>query len=473
MNRGNDEYFNDDDGEDIDGDKQVDTLVGVNATMKGLFNNTPSVFFLGKTISWTDYETTAISEASSLFWFTYRDNFPAIQPYGITTDAGWGCMLRSAQMLLAHTLRIHFQSRHWRPNRGDAFVQTLLTWFADYPSKSNSVYSLHNLCAAGLQYQVLPGEWVGPNTASYVLRDLVELHHKTQPSLFRVHVSSEGTVYEQTVHELMTRDARKRRNETELINQQQKQQSEPEQGDDPLLHPLDSTPSDSTTNDSKNRPSSWEWVEEWDTSLLLLIPLRLGLDRFNEDYVHSLARTFSLPQSVGVLGGRPRGARWFYGAYSNGSKVLGLDPHTIQATLPRVGTSNLIDLSEEYRSSYFTRYPEVFDLKRMDPSLALGFYCENRKDFESLKESLSRIHLLRTTTTTSQHHQNGNRFNNSSSSSTPPPVLVSFLDKAPDYEHDGAMLNEPEDEEDDMFLGGGSGDNRVDDDSDDDEYVML
>lgn len=505
MIRGDDEYFNengDDDDDEVDDQElarrgfsspsQNDVITdATNAikrrimAIKSSFEPPPAIYLLGRTLSSKDYEMTSMEESSSLFWFTYRDNFPAIQPYGITTDAGWGCMLRSAQMLLAHTLRVHFQSRHWRPHRGDAFVQTLLTWFADYPSKSSSVYSLHNLCAAGLQYQVLPGEWVGPNTASYVLRDLVELHQKVQPNLFRVHVSSEGTIYEQTVDDVMTRDARRRRmaanisiGEREKSSESQPQQPRPEEVDSPL-HPLDCVPSIDPTNTN-------DWVEEWDTSLLLLIPLRLGLERFNEDYVQSLARTFSLPQSVGVLGGRPRGARWFYGAFANGSKVIGLDPHTIQSTLPRVGGDRnasssatlMIDLSEEYRSTYFTRYPEVFDLKRMDPSVALGFYCENRNDFEHLKESLSQIHLM---TPPTNGRLNDNNATSPNIRSTNPPVLVSFMDKAPDYENNnsasgGGAINDLYG--DDMFLGddgddSAGGNARIDGDDDDDEDFVL
>jgi len=47
----------------------------------------------------------------SFFRFTYRKDLPplSLTPYNsITTDAGWGCMLRAAQMLMGHTMRLHF-----------------------------------------------------------------------------------------------------------------------------------------------------------------------------------------------------------------------------------------------------------------------------------------------------------------------------------------------------------------------------
>ena len=133
----------------------------------------------------------------------------------------------------------------------------------------------------------------------------------------------------------------------------------------------------------------------WDTALLLLIPLRLGLKSFNNDYVETVSHTFSLRQSVGVLGGRPRGARWFYGALSDGSKIFGLDPHTVQAA-PKRRTAmmngkqaSIVELSDEYLRSVHTTYPEVFSLSKMDPSIALGFYCRDRNDLEDLLSSLN------------------------------------------------------------------------------------
>ena len=232
-------------------------------------------------------------------------------------DAGWGCMLRSAQMLLTHALRVHFKSNEWRPPdiidaswstvRKDALVRSIMTWFADFPSRRQSVYSVHNMCAAGMnKYEVLPGEWYGPGTACYILRDLVALHQQQQPpatiQLFRVHVSSEGTLYKDTIYELMTKDTgnTQRRKQKEVLEKEQQKQTQHQQKQTrDNVHPLDP---DVILRDV-NKVVDVEDLE-WDTSLLLLIPLRLGLDELNEEYTRGIAEIFGLPQSVGILGGR-------------------------------------------------------------------------------------------------------------------------------------------------------------------------
>ena len=363
------------------------------------------------------------SYEASLFWFTYRTGFPAIEPYEYTSDAGWGCMLRASQMLISHALRIHFKGREWLPppdyrerRKRGSFYCELLTWFADLPG-ADCCYSFHNMVACGLSLEKFPGEWYGPGTACHVLRQLCNVHRSylkrriengfyrkensnkscdINQELFQV-IVTEGCIYRDQIEEEM-----KNSDEASIASGCLQLSCSANDCHDPLLHP----PLESPRLD-------------WKSPLLLLIPLRLGLSKFNESYKEILARTFSFPQSVGIIGGRPAHAIWYFGAAADGSTLYGLDPHTIQQSPTRDPRQyGAVSISDSYIDSVHTKNSVTMKMNKVDPSLALGFYCRDRDDFESLLDLLDEV-------------------NNASSIS-----LVSIVDNSPDYTADLTMLNE-------------------------------
>ena len=109
--------------------------------------------------------------------------------------------------------------------------------------------------------------------------------------------------------------------------------------------------------------------------VLIFVPLRLGLEEINIDYAPSLAALFSLPQSLGILGGKPRSAHYFVGVA--GARLLLLDPHSVQPALAAAQP----DVASCHLSSSTVPSMPLVDL---DPSLALGFLCETHRSFEAL-----------------------------------------------------------------------------------------
>ena len=125
----------------------------------------------------------------------------------------------------------------------------------------------------------------------------------------------------------------------------------------------------STSSETAEATTSSSWHP-----LVFFIPLRLGLMEINSDYYSSLKAMFTLKQSLGVIGGKPNHAHYFIGF--NGDKLLYLDPHTTQDNVEPQAGHHIPD------DTYHCMTPNLMDFSSLDPSLALGFYCETEEAFD-------------------------------------------------------------------------------------------
>lgn len=81
----------------------------------------------------------------SRIWLTYRRQFVKIEGSQFTSDCGWGCMLRSGQMLLAQAFIVQYLGRDWRwtgsqSDKTDMIHRMIIKWFLDEPE---SPFSIH------------------------------------------------------------------------------------------------------------------------------------------------------------------------------------------------------------------------------------------------------------------------------------------------------------------------------------------
>jgi cysteine protease ATG4 len=270
----------------------------------------------------------------SRLWITYRQGFEPIRPSEKTSDTGWGCMLRTGQMILAEALVRHYLGLDWRLgyNKKQVVLQyaKIISWFFDRPS-SESPFSIHRVAVLGKEYGKQIGEWFGPATICSVLQRLV--NEQNFPD-FTVYVASDGVVYKDQLSECCCGEV-----------------------------------STKELTEKKN-----EDREGW-KSVLILIPLRLGLDCVNTIYESSLKETFKFPQSVGIAGGRPNASLYFIGL--EGNSLIYLDPHS---TRPIIEFKSIESYVEQDLESYHCSEIKKIDISRIDPSLLVGFYCKTKSD---------------------------------------------------------------------------------------------
>ncbi|XP_038209168.1 cysteine protease ATG4B [Zerene cesonia] len=296
-----------------------------------------NVWILGKKYSAVQDLDRIRRDITSILWFTYRKGFIPIGDEGLTSDKGWGCMLRCGQMVLGVSLiRIHLASDWvWTPETRDP---TYLKIIQRFEERKQAPYSIHQVALMGASEGKEVGQWFGPNTVAQVLKKLV-VYDKW--SSLVIHVALDNTVVKEDIlQQCIVRN---------------------DNGD---------------TQDNVN-------ISDW-MPLLLIVPLRLGLSEINPVYVDGLKICFQSPQSIGVIGGKPNQALYLIGCVSD--EVIYLDPHTTQRSGPVENKQT--DEQKEMDCSYHCKYASRIPILAMDPSVAVCFLCRTRADFDELCKTI-------------------------------------------------------------------------------------
>ncbi|KAG7095265.1 hypothetical protein E1B28_006038 [Marasmius oreades] len=224
---------------------------------------------------------------------------------GWTSDAGWGCMLRTGQSLLANALVFMWLGREWRiPEtiiRSESYARyiQIVTWFLDTPE---APFSVHRMALAGKDLGKDVGQWFGPSTAAGAIKTLV---HAFPQSGLGVSVATDGTLFQTDVftasHSSTTAPASSR----------------------------GSTFSSPSLGRRRHHHTTSSWG---DRPVLLLLGIRLGIDGVNPIYYETIKMLYTFPQSVGIAGGRPSSSYYFLGSQSD--NLFYLDPHHARPSVP-------------------------------------------------------------------------------------------------------------------------------------------
>ncbi len=121
------------------------------------------------------------------------------------------------------------------------------------------------------------------------------------------------------------------------------------------------------------------------TPILILVGIRLGIDRVTPAYWDALKASLQLPQSVGIAGGRPSSSHYFFGV--QGDQFFYLDPHVTRPALRY--HSDPAEFTEEELDSCHTRRLRRLPLKDMDPSMLLAFLIRDEEDWKKWRSAVS------------------------------------------------------------------------------------
>ncbi|XP_075939697.1 cysteine protease atg4da-like [Anarhichas minor] len=338
---------------------------GWSLKQRSKFSKSSAVIMFGQSYELGDHDEKERFRRSfaSRLWLTYRRGFPQLEGCSLTTDSGWGCVLRTGQMLLAQGLLLHLMPPGWtwsvsphavkddmdlpaiRPTDGaerapdakeepnergrklslgslldrpmEATHRRVASWFADQPT---APFGIHQLVELGKSSGKKAGDWYGPSIAAHILRKAVAASADL-PNLV-VYIAQDCTIYLEDVKRLC---------------------------EQPF-------------------PQPWK-------SVIILVPVRLGGQDLNPSYITCVKKLLTLQCCIGIIGGKPKHSLFFVGFQDD--HVLYLDPHYCQPT---------VDIAKENfpLESFHCKYPRKMSFSRMDPSCTIGFYAKGQMDFESL-----------------------------------------------------------------------------------------
>ncbi|XP_051233065.1 cysteine protease ATG4C [Dicentrarchus labrax] len=346
---------------------------------------------------------------ASRVWLTYREEFPPLPGSSLTSDCGWGCMLRAGQMMLAQALILHFLGRDWTwsgalalqpldtetwtttaakrlvasleaslqgspgpsdhgsppahfaqapgsaeeadAHLKDMYHRTLVSWFGDSPSAQ---LGLHRLVRLGLTMGKQAGDWYGPAVVAHILKKAVE--EAMDPGLAGItaYVSQDCTVYSADV--------------IDSHRAPRSGQASPERSDAPPSPQIDQPLSASTLPDNR--------------AVIILVPVRLGGEKTNPDYFNFAKSILSLEYCIGIIGGKPKQACYFVGFQDD--SLIYMDPHYCQSFVD-------VSTSDFPLQSYHCPSPKKMPFSKMDPSCTIGFYSRSVQDYERIRQELSKV----------------------------------------------------------------------------------
>jgi cysteine protease ATG4 len=303
----------------------------------------------------------------SRFYFSYRFDFCPIPASSITTDAGWGCMHRSGQMILAQWLSLMYLGRDWaidpilitgsklHPRKSvskwNQYVK-ILNFFIEGRLGQNSqvidhtdqdsnrdsfckadmndlgvdktrdpfnLFSIQFLATMGTRFHKEVGHWFGPSTLACIFKEIIESDSRFQGIRVVVPHMNGGPP-------------------TFLLED--------------LLPTSDPSP------------------------CLLFIPVRLGIQSIHPIYVDALKAALGSPFCLGIAGGKSNSSFYCIG-YHNES-LLCLDPHKLQVSLS--------DPLHEFITCHTIDINKV-QIVDVDPSLMLGFFLKDQSTIEAFYQS--------------------------------------------------------------------------------------
>jgi len=309
---------------------------------------------------------------SNILWFSYRRNFPGLLSLTPTTsvsytnDVMWGCMIRSAQMIIAQCLQ---KSKI----KEDDIIALFLDKERDEYLAPFSIQTISKYIYAN--YNILPVNWLRAtevlNTLDYINTNIYK------NSCFKMIVFVDGLIFIKDILDLMVNDDRTINTfeDFEIIDEDLINYKLQLFGNLGLSSLVDETTSVDEINIKLNIERLLQ--SNWEQPLLLSLVTSFNKLNNYDSRVPKLQYKFikellSLKQFIGMLGGY-KGRAYYIVGYIDDNLIY-IDPHYVQDAINR-------DEITTKGNTYHCSNLNYLHYKNLDSSITFCFLIKNECDF--------------------------------------------------------------------------------------------
>ena len=293
-----------------------------------------------------------------------------------TSDCGWGCMIRSSQMIICRALYKIFKY-NLKEKEKNNLTKIIIPFIMDnnlilneneYPQMNNYInklkafgkddiveidppFSIHKICILGEKFGRACGEWFSDFELPKIY-DIINSIFDILPNVSIIHFNSVirlKTILDRCFKEDTT-------NKENNINNNF-------DNDINTIH-----------NENEIRFEGKKYIFE--KMGLIFVTVRLGLNKVSLDYIPSLKKVFNYKECIGIIGGKKNSnsASYFFGYYEN--NLLYLDPHHNYPSIQKLDNENI--------NTYINKTIYKLKFTSLKGGLTIVFLFRNFKEFIEL-----------------------------------------------------------------------------------------
>ena len=362
----------------------------------------------------------------NFIYLSYRNSFFEIKSkYGqYTTDCGWGCMIRSAQMILAKVI-LETKKKNLVNLKKDvnfnilkgSILETILLFsdnflrvhdvlgnpdFNYYKIKKHidsSCKKSVNRVSSIVQMEFVEHEEIDeyfiskmyPPFSIQIISTLGEIYNKgagkTYSDINCIRIFEELNNEFKPLPDLELYWTESTIIESELVQRFLVKVEEPNDKDNYFIHKNEfyDLKKASSNKDNQNNNDSFTFdkaQEEKAITGCLFISFRLGIEKISSEYFPLIINLFKIHGNIGIIGGRDFKGYYYFGVNEN-DELFFLDPHLNQKSF-----QSKADLNENCLTTYIPYYYYKIHISKISPAFTVCFMFHSIDEFSSLIETL-------------------------------------------------------------------------------------